>query len=60
MHRVKALAIDLSREELEEVASFALSHVGNDSEAARWFLLHASSWRDDVPYVPREPSEYQV
>lgn len=59
-HLVKALAMDLTRPELELVNTFALSTVGDDSEAARWFLLRAQSWRDDVPYIHRNPDDYQV
>ena len=60
MHRVKALIRDLTEEELVVITVEAMSTRGNRSEALRWILLHAMLERSEVPYVPRNPSDYQV
>jgi len=60
MHRVQALALEMTTQEAERMAEVVLRRSDNTSEGLRWFLLHARRHRDDVPALYRDPPEYQA
>lgn len=60
LHRVRALASDLTPAELDRLRELALGSRGENSEALRWFLFHTSRVSGGVSHVSRHPQEYQV
>jgi hypothetical protein len=60
LHRVRALASDLTPGEMERLRELALGSRGENSEAMRWFLFHTTRANGGTIHASRHPQEYQV
>jgi hypothetical protein len=60
LHRVEALARDLSPAETDRLLELALGSGGERSEALRWFLLHVNRITQRGLHHARQLEDYQA